>query len=222
MSSASRADATKARILDAALEAFIADGYAGTSTDQVAARAAASKQTVYKYFGDKPGLFRALADDITSRARDAVAALKVDEHRDGEEVVRAIARRLVERTLDDRVQRIRRLVIAEALRFPEVGQTYYEGAFRRVLGSVADALQDAADRGWLHLHGDPKLAADHLAGLLLWLPVNHIMMTGQPHPLSPDAIDAIVEPAVRVFLAAYGPQPADRTGKPATVPSSVP
>lgn len=211
MGSESRSDATRARILEAALEAFVTEGYTGTSTDQVAARASASKQTVYKYFGDKPGLFRAVAVDITGRARDAVADLKVDTFSEAEEVVRAVARLLVTVTLDDRVQRIRRLVIAEAARFPDVGQAYYEGAFMRVLGSVADVLQAAADRGWLHLHDDAKLAADHLAGLLLWLPVNRVMMTGQRYPVSPREINAIVEPAVRVFLAAYGRQPTDQT-----------
>ncbi len=204
MSSASRSDATKARILDAALEAFVSDGYAGASTDQVAARASASKQTVYKYFGDKPGLFRAIADDIIARVLDVMAEMRTEAFGSGEETVRTVARQLVTSTLDERVQRIRRLVIAEAARFPEIGQAYYDGAFIRVLGSVADLLQDAADRGWLYLHGDAKTAADHLAGLLLWLPVNRVMMTGRQHPLSPSEIDAIVEPAVRVFLAAYG------------------
>ncbi|TMR24279.1 TetR/AcrR family transcriptional regulator [Nonomuraea turkmeniaca] len=209
MGTGSRSDATKARILDAALEAFVTDGYAGASTDQIAARAAASKQTVYKYFGDKSGLFRALADDMIGRGLAAVVEVKADAFSDGEETVRCLARQLVGLLFDVRVQRIRRLVIAEATRFPEVGQAYYEGAFLRVLGSVAETLQDAADRGWLRLHGDAKIAADHLAGLLLWLPVNRVMMTGQPHPDSPSEMKAIIEPAVRVFLAAYGPRSAD-------------
>jgi AcrR family transcriptional regulator len=205
MGSENRSDATKARILDAALEAFLSDGYAGTSTDQVAAGASASKQTVYKYFGDKPGLFRALAHDITGRVTDAFDEMSIDDFADGEDAVRHIAHYLVGSVLNDRVLRIRRLVIAEAARFPEIGQAYYEGAFLRVLSSVAGVLRSAADRGWLRIDCDPKLAADHLAGLLLWLPVNRVMMTGRPDSVSPGEIDAIVEHAVRVFLAAYGP-----------------
>lgn len=53
-----RVEATRARILNAALDAFVLDGYTGASTDVIAAAASASKQTVYKYFGDKEGLFR--------------------------------------------------------------------------------------------------------------------------------------------------------------------
>ena len=83
-----RVEATRARILNAALDAFVLDGYTGASTDVIAAAAAASKQTVYKYFGDKEGLFRALISDMVDRVHASIVRLDVDDYADGEQVVR--------------------------------------------------------------------------------------------------------------------------------------
>src|SRR5690554_5879039 len=79
------------RILDASLAVFVAQGYVGTSTDQIAAAASVSKQTIYKYFSDKEGLFTALITNVGDRihnpfeplidamgsAADAESAIKV-------------------------------------------------------------------------------------------------------------------------------------------------
>lgn len=48
------------QILNHSLGVFVANGYVGTSTDQLAAAASVSKQTLYRAFGDKEGLFTAL------------------------------------------------------------------------------------------------------------------------------------------------------------------
>ena len=198
-----RVEATRARILNAALDAFVLDGYSGASTDVIAAAAAASKQTVYKYFGDKEGLFRALIADVVDRVHASVVRLEVDSYEDGEQVVRALAHQLSESVLDRRVQRFRRLVIAEAGRFPDVGRAYYEGAFEHTIGLMAELLAGAAERGWLNIE-EPRTAADHLAGLLLWVPSNRIMMTGRLDAISDAEVEAGREAGVRVFLAAYG------------------
>ncbi|MFI6101394.1 TetR/AcrR family transcriptional regulator [Lentzea sp. NPDC051213] len=49
-------------ILDAARELFLASGYAATKISAIAGRAGVSVETVYKAFGNKPGLVRAIAD----------------------------------------------------------------------------------------------------------------------------------------------------------------
>lgn len=49
-------------ILDAAIEVFAGSGFADTDVETVAQQAGVGKGTVYRYFGDKKGLFRAAAD----------------------------------------------------------------------------------------------------------------------------------------------------------------
>lgn len=60
-----RADAVARRtsVLAAARELFLLDGFATTTVAAVAALAGVSQETVYKNFGSKPGLVRALHDE---------------------------------------------------------------------------------------------------------------------------------------------------------------
>ena len=53
---------TRRRVLDAALELFLGDGYLGTTIEAVARRAGVSTQTVYNAVGGKPALLRAVYD----------------------------------------------------------------------------------------------------------------------------------------------------------------
>ena len=53
---------TRRAIVDAAHELFLADGFAATTMPGVAARAGVAVQTVYKIFGSKPKLAKAVFD----------------------------------------------------------------------------------------------------------------------------------------------------------------
>ena len=55
-------------IVDAATTLFLRHGYLGTSMDQIAAFAAVSKPTVYKFFPDKEQLFTAIVLETLDRA----------------------------------------------------------------------------------------------------------------------------------------------------------
>ena len=57
-------------ILDAATSAFLRAGYLGTSMDQIATQAGASKQTVYKQFSDKESLFREIVTTTVDEISD--------------------------------------------------------------------------------------------------------------------------------------------------------
>ncbi|HEY9832621.1 MAG TPA: helix-turn-helix domain-containing protein, partial [Stenomitos sp.] len=54
-------------ILDGAMQEFLANGYAATSMDKVAAAAGVSKATVYSHFQDKQGLFTALVQRLACK-----------------------------------------------------------------------------------------------------------------------------------------------------------
>lgn len=59
---AARTRATRRRIVDAAADLFIADGYAATTLEQVAARAGVAVQTVYFHFGNKRTVLKEAVD----------------------------------------------------------------------------------------------------------------------------------------------------------------
>ncbi|MFE9043922.1 TetR/AcrR family transcriptional regulator [Streptomyces sp. NPDC007818] len=68
----SRAEATKARILQAATEEFAAYGIAGARVDRIAKAASANKNLIYVYFCNKDGLFDAVFDAHVGRGLDMV------------------------------------------------------------------------------------------------------------------------------------------------------
>ncbi|HEX2307091.1 MAG TPA: helix-turn-helix domain-containing protein [Jatrophihabitantaceae bacterium] len=59
---AEQARRTRRAVLDAARELFLREGYAGTTMRAVAARAGVSVETVYKVFGNKAKLVKAVFD----------------------------------------------------------------------------------------------------------------------------------------------------------------
>jgi AcrR family transcriptional regulator len=61
------ADATRARILAAAVEEFAAFGLAGARVDRIAEAAEANKRSIYVYYGDKEALFQAALDHVIDR-----------------------------------------------------------------------------------------------------------------------------------------------------------
>lgn len=196
-----RPDERRAAILDIAREAFLADGYSGTSMSRIAAEVGGSKATLYSYFPSKKDLFIAVTDRETAQLYDEIFHVKLSL---GEPKTAFIdfARRCLEGLLSDTIVAGYRLIIAEAGRFPEMGKTTYELAVRRGVERLAHCFAEAMAHGTLRLC-DPVEAAesflDLAAGSLhtqrLW---NAIASADQA------ALDREAKRIATVFLAAYG------------------
>jgi TetR/AcrR family transcriptional repressor of mexJK operon len=192
-------------ILDAATTVFSEKGFVGANLDEVVAAAAVSKQTLYKQFTDKASLFReivlAIGDHVDASFLDLPEA---DAIEDVDDWIHTLALRFAGAVMDPKVQRIRRLVIAEAPRFPDVATAYWERGFHRVITTVAEHFGALADAGKLHAP-DPWTAAQHFAGLLLWIPSNRTMFSGRPDVVTDDELEAYAHAGAAAFLRAYGP-----------------
>lgn len=193
-------------LLAAATTLFLQHGYAATGTDLVAATAAVSKQTLYNQFGDKESLFRDVVDAVTARARGFAAGLPatfaaVGAPGDVDVVLRAVARRYLRTVARSEVLAVRRLVVGEAARFPDVARGYHEAAVGGTLAALAAGLADLAGRGLLSVP-DPDTAAEELAYGLL----GPVLDRGLFHPDEPlpagDVLDARADRVVQAFLAA--------------------
>ena len=76
---AERADLTRARILEAALAEFGANGLAGARTDQIAAAAGVNKALLYYYFNGKEALYQAVLEAAAEGVQAAnMAVLDAD------------------------------------------------------------------------------------------------------------------------------------------------
>ncbi len=194
-------------ILEAATTVFLRKGYLGTSMDEIAALAGVSKQTVYKQFADKASLF----SEIVSSTLDAASApvhaevAHLEDSGDVEADLRDLARRQLAAVMQPRLLQLRRLVIAEGGRFPELGRTFYERGPGRTVAALAEAFEHLAARGVLELE-DPPLAAAHFNWLIMSAPMNRAMLLGEEETPAPAELDRYADGGVRVFLAAYGPR----------------
>lgn len=205
-----RSERRRRAIIRAAAEVFLQHGYLGATTDEVAARASVSKQTLYKHFADKQHMFADVILDTTLQVVDglssAVAGMLqgAQDTQDVRRALRDLADGFLAVLLQPEVIRLRRLVIAEADRFPEIGKAWFDRGFDRSLVVLGEALQGLADHGLLHNLNDPALAAYQFAGLVMYKPMNQVIFAGTGAPPPAGQLSRIADSAVDVFLAAYG------------------
>jgi AcrR family transcriptional regulator len=83
---------TRARILDSAERRFVRDGYAAATIAAIAADAGVSPDLIYKSFGGKPGLVRAIRDRALAGDAPQPAEERSDEIQARERDPRAIIR----------------------------------------------------------------------------------------------------------------------------------
>jgi TetR/AcrR family transcriptional regulator, mexJK operon transcriptional repressor len=194
-------------ILDAATTLFLERGYEGTSMEQVAALAAVGKQTVYKHFSDKRRLFTEIVLATTDQVDDMVRFVS-ETMADSAEIADALtllARRLLTTLMTPRMIRLRRLIISNAGQFPELGRSWYEQGFERVLATLAERFEQMGAGGALRVV-DPVRSAEHFVGMLLWIPMNKAMFAGDEKPFTTHELEATADDAVQAFLAAHAPR----------------
>jgi TetR/AcrR family transcriptional regulator, mexJK operon transcriptional repressor len=199
-----RPNRKRTAILEAATAAFLRSGYRGTSMDEVAAAAGVSKQTVYKHFADKQSLFAEIVTTTVDEVSDPVHSevLNLKDSGDIEADLRGLARRQLALVMQTRLLRLRRLVIGEAERFPELGRIFYERGPGRTVAALATAFEHLAARGVLDV-GDPQLAAQHFNWLIMSIPLNRAMFLGDDEVPAEAELDRYADSGVQVFLAAY-------------------
>lgn len=203
-------DERRAAILDIAREAFLQDGYSGTSMSRIAALVGGSKATLYSYFPSKKDLFVAVIDRETSGLFDRIFNLKVTAE-EPEEAITELVRRCLDGLLSDTIVSGYRLIIAEAGRFPEIGKTTYELAVRRGLERIARYFAKLVSEGTLRPCNTLEaadtfldLAAGNLHTQRLWNSIDG---------LDAAALDAETRRITTVFLAAYGNETLSRSAR---------
>jgi TetR/AcrR family transcriptional repressor of mexJK operon len=213
-----RAARKRAQIQRAAIGQFLQRGYAGTSMDDITAAARVSKQTVYKHFDGKEGLFLAIINDTVGEVLDEFfhrMDLRFGDPADLEHDLCAIARRFLGLIMRPELLALRRLVIGEAGRFPQLGDVWWQGGPARIIAGLAPHLRRVADQGELAID-DPDLAAQQLNWLVLSIPLNQAMFR-PARQFTQAELDHHADVGVRTFLAAYRPgrpQPARPPSRP--------
>lgn len=161
--------ATRRRIVDAARELFLSDGYAGTTLDAVAARAGVAVQTVYFHFRNKRTVLKHVVDVAAVGDDEPVALLErpwltqMRQAPDADAAVEVWCR--VGREIYERVLPIMRVVHEAAGSEPELAAQELTNR-RQTLAAHRVLAEHLADRGALRDGLDVGRAADELYALL--------------------------------------------------------
>ena len=164
-------------ILDAATDAFLAQGFGATSIDALAQRVRISKRTFYHRFPDKEALFAAVVHRIIARLRPP-ADVPLIEGDDFRAVLERLATLILRAALSPQAIALHRLIVAESARFPELaGALAREGATEEAIGLIAGILRGAAASERITLD-DPVFAARQFLQMVIGLPQRRAMGLG--------------------------------------------
>ena len=189
------------RILDVAVATLAEYGYRDTTMLEVARRARASKETLYAWFGNKPGLFQA----AIRRNADTVRSV-VEAHLDGDAPVEValadFGRALAGLLLGESAVAINRAAISEARTAPELARILAESGRGATLPVFVRYLERCRSDGTLALD-DAEQAAEAFIGLLLGDAQLRRLLGVMPPP-DGAGLERRARLATQVFLSIYG------------------
>ena len=145
----SRAERTAERreaIIEAAMDEFIARGFAATRLDDVARRAGVAKGTIYLHFKDKEALFEELIRTAIVPLVNRLTAGPPPPGASIRDMIEGFARTFIHEVTTRRGD-IVRLIVAEGPRFPEVADFYYREVVSKGLAGMRAAIELGITRG---------------------------------------------------------------------------
>ena len=187
-------------VLGGAREIFLRDGFEGASVDDIARAAGVSKATLYSYFSDKRELFREVTRVECERMAETTLA-RIDFNAPPREVFTTAAHSLTRFLLSNFSLQMFRTCVAEAARFPELGQAFYQNGPEMGRARMVVYLKLASERGQLH-DVDPDMIAEQFSELCrarLWSRA----IFGVQTSFSEAEIDEVANHAVETVLARF-------------------
>jgi AcrR family transcriptional regulator len=181
-------EARSEEVLDAALDLFIAKGFASTRMEDIAVAAGLSKAAIYLYFSSKDAVFIALVRTrlVPIRTRFLEAAMSAG----GDPVagLKAVALAWTAVMSDQRLAALPLIVMGEAARFPDVVRYYHEEVTERVLSIISDLYRSGIETGQFRAI-DPRSAARALiAPLVLDVWRRQAFAWLEPTPKPPESV----------------------------------
>ncbi len=196
-----RGERRREEIAAVAARVFLELGYTETTMQIVASRAGASKETLYRHFGSKEGLF---AEIVRARSASVYGGAEGEFRLQGEphEVLKQLGFNLLRLILDSDPLCLFRIVVAESPRVPELGRIFFEQGPAQTLHHLTRYLENATRQGLLNCP-DPTLAARLFLGAVVGN--RHIMLLVAPgfETITEEKIHHHVEEAVAMFLVKY-------------------
>ncbi|SDC55757.1 transcriptional regulator, TetR family [Paenibacillus sp. CF095] len=193
----------RAKIIAAARDLFLSDGFDRSSVDAVAAKAGVSKRTVYDYYGDKQNLLLAVVEESSLAVLDMIEQGISDHLLEFEDLKQALIlfceQIVASANGSSDYMALIRLVMVEAANLPD---SFFERLDNATEEGIIRRFTEFGHTGLLHVP-DPEMATKHFAALTFLLVFNQPRKT---EALEEQQIKRIITEGVRVFLCAYAPR----------------
>lgn len=189
-------------ILDGAVTCFLEHGYAATSMDNVAAMAGVSKATIYAHFSSKADLFSAVIirrceHDLTGGEHWPAKGL------DAKTTLTQVATLLLSFLTSPNTLAIHRVVVAEAVRQPDLASAFWEAGPPQLMPKMADIFTDLDQRGLLRVPNSAFAAMMFIS--MLKSEIFFCRLLGLPDGTEAMGFDDTITTAVDMVLKAYAP-----------------
>jgi AcrR family transcriptional regulator len=144
---AERAAERRTAIIEAAMDEFIARGFAATRLDDVAKRAGVAKGTIYLHFKDKESMFEELIRTAIVPLVMRLGSTPPPSGASVRDMVEGFAKTFIQQVATTRRGDIVRLIVAEGPRFPAVADFYYREVVTRGLAGMRALIEIGIARG---------------------------------------------------------------------------
>ena len=196
-----RKDARPQELLDAALDHFVARGFAATRLDDVAKSAGVSKGTLYLYFCSKEELFKAVVrESIVPLLGEAEGV--IDQFAgSSEDLFRLVMTTWWENVGASKLSGLPKLMTAEAGNFPELAKFYQEEVVDRGEKLVATMLKRGIARGEIRemdLELAPRILVSPMIMMMMWKHSNGVCQVDEEKLGS--YLDFYIDMALRSIL----------------------
>lgn len=181
------------RLLDAALQLFLEQGYGNLSMETIAKEARVSLRTIYNQFGGKAGIFGALVKRCSDQFADSLA-----DQGSLEDTLNSFGKKFLFRVSRPDVVRMRAILIGEAMRFPDLATEFYQQGPGRTRASLIELFRQYQQTGEIK-NVPPEFLADQYISALRNERFQRLQLGLEPTPDEAE-IDAWVLQATRLFL----------------------
>jgi AcrR family transcriptional regulator len=197
------ADRRRTAIEDAAFALLIEKGYKATSMLEVARRAGASNETLYKWYGNKQGLFAALVEANARLVAELLRQHLAGVDADPLETLRAVGPLLLDLVTGERAIALNRAAVGDVHDTATLGKALAESGRDKVMPLLAELFGQARANGAL-VFDDPRAVAETYIALLIGdLQIRRA--TGAIGPLNDEDIRARSERAVTLLCRLFAP-----------------
>ena len=195
--------AKRPQVLDGARRCFMAQGFDGTSMNDIVKAAGVSKGTVYAYFPSKEKLFVALIyQDRRRQAEQSTVIL--DDGRPVGEILYDFGLSMMKLMSSEESIAQVRTVVAVADKFPEIGRNFYEAGPAFAIAKIAAYLSRRMAAGDLR-EADPELAAFQFIDVISGC-VHKPRLFNAQHLVKKRSAEEVVAAGVELFLNGLAPR----------------